>query len=52
MLLYIVTNLRGKILLLGLGWFYRIIAPHVEGSYVIEALGKEARAIIGFELRH
>ena len=41
-----------KILLLGLGRFYRIIAPHVEGNYAIKALGKEARAVLGFELRH
>ena len=41
-----------KILLLGLGRFYRIIAPHVEGNYVIKALGKEARLILGFALRH
>jgi hypothetical protein len=35
-----------KILLLGLGRFYRIIAPHVEGNYAIKALGKDARAML------
>ena len=52
MLLYIVTNYVEKMLLLGLGRFYRIIASHVEGNYAIKALGKEARAVLGFELRH
>jgi len=29
-----------------------IVALNVEGNYAIKALGKAARAVLGFELRH